>query len=79
MSNAETKAGRRLHRDAAPLVRRAYDAFGPDRIVWGGLGHDMAEFERQVRLLDELFEFAPESDRAKIRGLTAMRLFGFGG
>ena len=65
------------HHDAAPLVRRAYDAFGPDRIVWGGLGHDMAEFERQVRLLDELFDFAPESDRAKIRGLTAMRLFGF--
>jgi predicted TIM-barrel fold metal-dependent hydrolase len=29
-------------RDAQPLVRRVFQAFGADRILWGGLGMDMA-------------------------------------
>jgi predicted TIM-barrel fold metal-dependent hydrolase len=64
-------------RDAQPLVRRAFDAFGPDRMLWGGLGHDMAEFQRQVDLFDQMFAYASETDRAKIRGANAMRLFAF--
>jgi len=65
------------YRDVKPLVRRLFQVFGADRIIWGGLGMDMTEFDRQAALLDEMFDFAGESDRAKIRGLNAARLFGF--
>jgi hypothetical protein len=37
----------------------------------------MAEFAREVKLFDLMFEFAPEAERAKIRGLTAQKLFKF--
>jgi predicted TIM-barrel fold metal-dependent hydrolase len=63
--------------DAKPLVRRAFDAFGPDRMIWGGLGHTMEEFEQQARLFEIMFDFARPADRAKIRGGNAARLFGF--
>jgi len=63
--------------DAKLLVRKAYDAFGADRTIWGGLGMNMAEFEKQSALFELMFDYAPESDRAKIRGLTAMKLFRF--
>jgi predicted TIM-barrel fold metal-dependent hydrolase len=66
-----------VNRDAEPLVRRMYDAFGADRMVWGGLGHNMAEFEKEVALFDQRFGFVSEADRAKIRGLNAMKLFRF--
>jgi predicted TIM-barrel fold metal-dependent hydrolase len=62
---------------AKPFVRRAYQAFGADRIIWGGLGMNMADFEKQVSLFDRMFDYAPESDREKIRGLNAMKLFRF--
>ncbi|MEO7652122.1 MAG: amidohydrolase family protein [Bryobacteraceae bacterium] len=63
--------------DAKPLVRRAFHAFGADRIIWGGLGMNMAEFEKASALLDLMFDFAQESDRVKIRGANAMKLFSF--
>ena len=65
------------HLDARPLVRRAFDAFGPDRLMWGGLGNTLDAFDKQVRLFDAMFDFANEADRAKIRGLNAMKLFRF--
>jgi len=65
------------HQDAKPLVRRAFDAFGPDRMLWGGLGNTMPDFDRQVQLFDLMFDFASEADRAKVRGLNAMKLFQF--
>jgi predicted TIM-barrel fold metal-dependent hydrolase len=66
------------HRDLAPLVRRTFEAFGPDRMIWGGLGHDMKAFENAVAVFEAAFAFAGEEDRAKIRGLTAKKLFGLG-
>jgi predicted TIM-barrel fold metal-dependent hydrolase len=65
------------HLDAKPVVKRVYDAFGADRMIWGGLGANMTEFAREVKLFDLMFDFAPEAERAKIRGLTAERLFRF--
>jgi predicted TIM-barrel fold metal-dependent hydrolase len=61
--------------DAKPIVRRVWDAFGPDRIIWGYFGHDRAGFEKETDLLDVMFDFAKESDRAKIRGANALKLF----
>jgi predicted TIM-barrel fold metal-dependent hydrolase len=65
------------HADAKPLVRRAFDAFGADRMIWGGLGMNAEQFSKQVDLFEFMFDFASEPDKAKIRGLNASRLFHF--
>jgi predicted TIM-barrel fold metal-dependent hydrolase len=62
-------------RDVRPLVMRAHEAFGPDRLLWGGLGQNMGEFETAVEIFDAMFDGIPESDKAKVRGLNAKRLF----
>lgn len=64
-------------RDTKPLVRRTYDAFGPERMLWGGLGMNMEAFRQNAAMFAELLDFASESDRAKIRGLNAAKLFRF--
>lgn len=58
-----------------PSVRKMYDAFGPDRIIWGYFGHDMATFGKEAALLDEMFDYASEEEREKIRGGNALKLF----
>ncbi len=63
--------------DAKPLVRRTFDAFSADRMIWGGLGHNMEEFDKAVEVFEAMFDFAAEEDKAKIRGLNAARLFAF--
>ena len=65
------------HRDVKPLVRRAFDAFGPRRMVWGVLGMNRADFEKAVTLFDEMLDFANARDRALIRGGNALELYGF--
>ena len=65
------------HRDAKPLVKRVYDAYGAGKMLWGELGGDKAAFEREVQLFSLMFDFAPEAERKKIRGLTAQKLFAF--
>ncbi|MGH9664052.1 MAG: amidohydrolase family protein [Bryobacteraceae bacterium] len=65
------------YRDAKPIVRRACDAFGPERMLWGGLGHTMAQYKQQTELFDEMLGFLSEHDRALIRGLNAKKLFQF--
>ena len=66
------------HRDLTPLVKRTFDAFGPDRMIWGGLGHDMKAFDNAVAVFESAFSFVSEGDKAKIRGLTAKKLFRLG-
>ncbi|MEZ5400137.1 MAG: amidohydrolase family protein [Bryobacteraceae bacterium] len=65
------------HRDVQPFVNRAFDAFGPERMLWGGLGHTMEEHRAARDLFDFQFAFASEDDRARIRGGNARRLFRF--
>ncbi len=65
------------YRDAKPVVRKAYDAFGPDRMIWGGLGKSMEDFAKAVEVFELMFDFASEADRSKIRGLTAKNLYQF--
>jgi predicted TIM-barrel fold metal-dependent hydrolase len=69
------------HRDVQPVIRQLTDAYGPERMVYGG-GFSAsatpesyrAAFERAAGLLGHL----PEEDRAKILGGNAARLFEFG-
>jgi len=65
------------HKDLQALSRRVFDAFGPDRMMWGTFGGNMAAYEKSVALFDHLLAFASEADKAKIRGLTALRVFDF--
>jgi predicted TIM-barrel fold metal-dependent hydrolase len=65
------------HRDAKPLVKRVYEAYGADKIIWGGLGGNMAAFQQETELFDLMFDFVQEPERKKIRGLTAQKLFAF--
>ena len=37
----------------------------------------MGNFEKFLQLFEIMFDFAPEADRAKIRGLNAKKLFAF--
>ncbi len=64
-------------RDVQPVARRIYQAFGPDRIIWGGLGMNMPQFQQQIEVFEQMFAFAPEADRARIRGLNAKQLYHF--
>jgi L-fuconolactonase len=64
-------------RDVKPLVRRTFDAFGPDRMLWGGLGMNMADFEKNVAMFEEMFDFTTEANRIKIRAGNARALFRF--
>lgn len=65
------------HADAATYVRRAFEAFGPERILWGGLGHDMDGFRQAQAIFDHHFAFATEAQRNMIRGGNAVKLFRF--
>jgi len=62
---------------AKPLIRRAYEAFGPDRMIWGDFGHDEGAVEKQVKFFGELCDFAPADAVEKMRYGTAKKLFGF--
>ncbi len=63
--------------DARGTVRAAYEAFGADRMIWGGLGMNMEQFHKEAEVFHSMFDFASEEDRAKIRGGTAKKLFNF--
>jgi len=65
------------HQDAKPLVKRVYQAFGADKILWGELGVNMTEFQQAKQLLDLMLDSASLSERANIQSLNAKKLFGF--
>ena len=60
------------------VVQRTFDAFGPNRMIWGGLGMNMADFQQNSVMFEEMFDFAAAAEQAKIKGLNARALFGFG-
>jgi predicted TIM-barrel fold metal-dependent hydrolase len=63
------------HADIAPTVQKLHAAFGADRMIWGGLGMNMAQFDKATAVFDAAFSFATEADKAKVRGLTAQKLY----
>ena len=63
------------HADLQPLIRKYFEVFGARRILWGGLGMNMAEYNAQRRAFDSLFSFATAADRALIEGANAKSIF----
>jgi L-fuconolactonase len=66
------------HRDLTPLAKRLLDAFGPDRIIWGGLGMTKKKHEEQRASFEAIWSFTDDATRAKIRGGNAMGLYRLG-
>lgn len=65
------------HADLGPLCRNIHAAFGPDRIIWGGVGMNAADYEKQKSAFDTLWAFLPVAERQKIRYGNAARLYRF--
>jgi predicted TIM-barrel fold metal-dependent hydrolase len=65
------------HLDVKPRIQQLYDAFGPGRLIWGGLGYDMAKYKASREQFAAFFDFTNESSRDLIRGLNAQRLYGW--
>jgi predicted TIM-barrel fold metal-dependent hydrolase len=68
------------HRDIGPFVRRLFDAFGPDRLLFGATvpcanpEEILVQKERLLRLL----ETVGTAEMMKIWGNNARKLFRFG-
>jgi predicted TIM-barrel fold metal-dependent hydrolase len=65
------------HKDLRPMAKRVVDAFGPDRMMWGTFGSNMQAYQRNVEIFETALDFLSEADKSKIRGRTALRIFGF--
>jgi predicted TIM-barrel fold metal-dependent hydrolase len=77
-------SGKYPYRETFPWVRRMYDAFGPDRLMWGtGFpGETRAQAERpslaqELDLIRREIAFFTAEDRDKILGRNAARLWKF--
>ena len=65
------------HPDLNKFIAGAFDNFGAERILWGGLGSNMKGFQAASAVFDAQFGFASAADRARIRGGNAAKLFRF--
>jgi len=69
--------------DVLPTVRRVYDAFGPQRLLWGtgfvrGENVGRIPYGQELELIREHVPFFTAEDQEWILGRTAMRLWRFG-
>ena len=74
--------GREPHPDprVAPLMRRGYETFGAQRLLWSCAFPRLrgAEYVRGVELMESTTPFMSDADRAQVVGGTAMTLSRFG-
>jgi predicted TIM-barrel fold metal-dependent hydrolase len=82
--NLLSPSGKYPYADTFPWVRRVYDAFGPDRLLWGtGFpGATRAQAGRpplseELALIRREIPFFSAEDRRKILGANAAALWGF--
>jgi predicted TIM-barrel fold metal-dependent hydrolase len=57
------------------VVKQAHREFGPNRIIWGGLGMDAESHKKALATFQEHWSFASTEDRAKIAGGNALALW----
>ena len=79
-----SKSGTYPFADAYPHVKRVYEAFGPDRLLFGTgyPGTARAHYKRptldkEIDLIRKEMPFFTAGDREKILGLNAAKLWGF--
>jgi predicted TIM-barrel fold metal-dependent hydrolase len=68
------------HRDVGPVIRRLADAYGADRMIYGGGFGDSATPESYRAARERARSYVAHlsaDDQAKVLGGTAARLFGF--
>ena len=68
------------HRDVRPIVRRIADAFGADRLIYGGgFGEDAtpASYRAYREKVRGFLAHLSADDQAKVLGGTAAKLYGF--
>ena len=68
------------HRDVRPIVRQLADAFGADRLIYGGgYGEDAtpASYRAYREKVRGLLAHLNAADQAKVLGETAVKLYGF--
>jgi predicted TIM-barrel fold metal-dependent hydrolase len=77
-------SGKYPYRETFPWVRRMYDAFGPDRLLWGtgfpGATRGQAErptLTQELDLIRSELAFLTAEDREKILGRNAAKLWKF--
>ncbi len=71
---------RPTHEDLIPLVRRVYDAYGPDRLMWASDAPPALieeSYEDQISLMRDRIDFLSDTDRDKIMRDTAERVIFF--
>lgn len=67
-------------RDLHPHIRRVYDAFGPQRMMWGSdLSRMRCTYREALGLFAEGCDFLSADDRSWILGRTAARVLGWRG
>jgi predicted TIM-barrel fold metal-dependent hydrolase len=71
-------------RDAYPYVKRVYEAFGPERLLFGTgypstarAGYGRPTLAEEIRLIDKEIPFFTDPDRDQILGRNAAGLWGF--
>lgn len=72
------------YQDVFPWVRRLYDSFGPDKLLWGTgfpgrtrVENGRPELRQELDLVEKEIDFFTTDDRAKILGINAAKLWEF--
>ena len=77
-----SKSGKYPFEDAYPWVKRVYEAFGPDRLLWGTgypgtarAAYGRPTLKEELVLVREKIPFFSAEDREKILGRNAAQLW----
>jgi len=81
-----SKSGKYPFTDAYPHVKRVYEAFGPDRLLFGTgypgaarAAYNRPTLDKEIDLIRKEIPFFTREDHEKILGRNAAHLWGFGG
>lgn len=79
-----SRSGKYPFADAFPYVQRVYEAFGPDRLLFGTgypgtarAGYHRPPLDQEINWFRRELPFLPPADQDKILGGNAMRWWGF--